>query len=75
VDVGGETLVTATEASKLLPSVSPHLVYVWRAAGKLHPRGMRGRSPLYRWSDIVAVEWQTRAADPAGQRARRTMVA
>jgi hypothetical protein len=75
VDMGGETLVTALQASRILPTVSRHLIYVWRAQGKLHPHGMRGRSPLYRWSDITAVERQTRTSDPAGQRARRTLVA
>lgn len=59
---GDDTLLTATEASKLIPSVSPHLIYVWRGQGKLQSRGKRGRSPLYRWADVVAVERATRSS-------------
>lgn len=66
-----EQLVTAVQIAEKIPSVSRHLVYVWRGQGKLQPQGRRGRSPVYRWSDVVAVEEATRAADPAAQRARQ----
>lgn len=52
-------LLTAREAETLLP-VTRHLVYLWRAEGKLSPAGRRGRSPLYRWQDLVAVERDAR---------------
>ncbi len=63
------TLVTAVEIERQLTTVSRHLVYVWRSQGKLTERGKRGRSPLYRWGDVVQAEAATRTADPAGQRA------
>lgn len=66
-----DALVTAVEIEQELPTVSRHLVYVWRANGRLEVRGKRGRSPLYRWGDAVALEAETRLADPAGQRATR----
>lgn len=68
--VNRDVLVTAVQIEAELPTVSRHLVYVWRAAGKLQPQGKRGRSPLYRWGDVIDVERETRNADPAGQRAR-----
>jgi hypothetical protein len=68
VDLDAE--VTAVEASKML-GVDRHVIYMWRALGKVEPVGSRGRSPLYRWGDLLAVESKTRANDPAGQRALR----
>lgn len=53
--------VTAAEAAKLL-GIDRHLIYVWRASGKLEPAGKRGRSPLYRWCDLVQVERDTRTS-------------
>lgn len=50
--------VTAAEAAKLL-GIDRHLIYVWRSDGKVKPVGKRGRSPLYRWADLVAVERDT----------------
>lgn len=73
VTVDRDTLVTAVQIEQQIPTVSRHLVYVWRAAGKLMAKGKRGRSPLYRWGDVLDVERSTRQADPAGQ--RRVMVA
>lgn len=67
---GNDTLLTAAEIERHLPTVSRHLVYVWRGLGRLQERGKRGRSPLYRWGDVIKLEAATRAADPAGQRAR-----
>lgn len=71
VIVDRDAKVTAAEVERLIPTVSRHLVYVWRAAGKLEPTGMRGRSPVYRWGDVLDVERETRTADPASQRARQ----
>lgn len=69
VIVRQDAMVSAAEVERLIPTVSRHLVYVWRAQGKLSPAGRRGRSPLYRWCDVVAVERDTRLSDPAHQRA------
>ena len=70
VTMNPDALVTAVEIESKLVTVSRHLVYVWRGSGRLKARGKRGRSPLYRWGDVVKLEAETRAADPAGQRAR-----
>ena len=59
--------VTASEAAPLL-GVDRHLIYVWRALGKVKPVGIRGRCPLYRLGDLLRVESKTRGNDPAGQR-------
>lgn len=59
--------VTAVEAAPML-GVDRHRIYAWRAFGKLRPVGTRGRSPLYRWGDLLRVERETRRSDPAGQR-------
>jgi hypothetical protein len=66
-----ETVTTIPETGK--PAISRHLVYMWRAAGLLEPRGMRGRSPLYRWSDVVTVDARMarRAIYANNHRARR----
>ena len=56
--------VSAREAAGYPPmqraGVCRHLIYVWRAAGRLKPVGQRGRSPLYRWGDVLQVERNTR---------------
>lgn len=70
-----DELVTAADIARLIPSVSRHLVYVWRAQGKLTAKETRGRSPLYRWGDALAVEVETRIADPAQQRANQPIAA
>lgn len=54
--------VTATEASTGLPGVSVALIGMWVRLGKLHATGRRGRSPLYRWGDILIVERDTAAS-------------
>ncbi len=68
--------LTATEAAAILP-VSVPLISIWKAKGKLKPVGQRGRSPLYRWGDLVAVERaQALAAAAANNhRARRPVAA
>lgn len=60
VNVNPDATLTATEAAKLIPRLSRYAVGMWKARGKLRPVGKRGRSPLYRWQDLVAVERQTR---------------
>src|SRR5262249_24503153 len=55
--------VTATEAAAsdaLRGNVCRHLIGMWKHKGKLTVRGMRGRSPLYRYGDILKVERDTR---------------
>lgn len=76
----GETLVTAVEVERLTtqqatgkPTVTRHLVYVWRGMGLLEEQGKRGRSPLYRWGDVTEVErtMARRAWQANNHRARR----
>lgn len=57
-----DALVTATEAqaSPHLHGVCRHLIGMWKTLGKLEVRGRRGRSPLFRYGDILTVEQQTR---------------
>lgn len=64
-----DALVTATEAAAGLPDVSRHLIGMWVQHEKLTPKGRRGRSPLYRWGDIVAVEAATRTSNRGRPRA------
>lgn len=64
-----DALVTATEAAAGLPDVSRHLIGMWVRHGKLNVKGHRGRSPLYRWGDIVAVEAATRMSNRGRPRA------
>lgn len=68
--------VTATEAALLLP-ISKQLVSIWKAQGKLTPVKWRGRSPLYRFGDIRAVEQAAAEAAYAANnhRARRPVAA
>lgn len=56
--------VTASEAvadpAMKAQHVTIPLICMWRKLGKLRAVGKRGRSPLYRWGDILTVEAQTR---------------
>lgn len=63
-------LVTATEAATLLPTVSRHLIGMWRHGGKLAPKSKRGRSPLYDWADICRVEAATRTSTHSRRKPR-----
>lgn len=76
VTVARDELVTATEASLLLP-ISVQLISMWRSSGKVTPVRMRGRSPLYRYADLEAVERDMREAAAAANnhRARRPLAA
>jgi hypothetical protein len=57
-----DALVTATEAaaSPALNDICRHLIGMWKYQGKLTVRAVRGRSPLYRYGDVIEVERQTR---------------
>jgi len=59
-----DALITAREAEDYpalkAAHVTRHLIYVWRAEGRLTTQGTRGRSPLYRFGDILLVERDTR---------------
>lgn len=69
-------LLTATEATTLLP-ISVQLVSIWKAQGKLKPVKHRGRSPLYRFGDVMDVEQAAAEAAAAANnhRARRPIAA
>lgn len=54
-----EALVTASYAAPRL-GVTIACICMWRRDGKVEVKGKRGRSPVYRWGDLVAVEKQTR---------------
>lgn len=64
VIVNLDALVTAREA-EAHPGlqryrVTRHLIYTWRSLGKIEPVDRRGRSPLYRFGDILLAERDTR---------------
>lgn len=61
-DVDLDALVTATEAaaSPALNDICRHLIGMWKHQGKLEVKGRRGRSPLYRYGDVLIVEQRTR---------------
>lgn len=56
------TLVSATEGAVLLASlrVTRHAIAMWRQHGRIQPVGKRGRSPLYRFGDLLSAERETR---------------
>jgi hypothetical protein len=74
VIVNLDALVTAREAEDYLAlraaRVTRHLIYTWRGAGRLKTKGKRGRSPLYRFGDILLVERDTRCSG-SSHRGRR----
>jgi len=59
-----DLLVTATEGARLLADlkVTRHNIAMWRLHGRIATRGKRGRSPLYRFGDILRVERDTRCS-------------
>jgi len=70
-----DALVTAREAEDY-PAlkafhVTRHLIYLWRASGRLKARGKRGRSPLYRWGDILQAERDTRRSGSSHRGSRQ----
>lgn len=71
-----DTLVTATEATMLLP-ISVQLVSMWKRDNKLTPVAMRGRSPLYRYGDVSDLErdMAVAAVKANNPRARRPIAA
>jgi hypothetical protein len=54
--------VSALEAADWLAKagVCRHRVYAWRSQGRFKSVGKRGRSPLYRWGDVLQAEAETR---------------
>lgn len=54
--------VSALDAAGWLKAagVCRHRVYAWRSEGRIAPVGRRGRSPLYRWGDVLRAEAETR---------------
>lgn len=61
-----DALVTAREAQDFAAlrahRVCRHLIGMWRHAGRLTAQGKRGRSPLYRFGDILKAERDTRVS-------------
>lgn len=47
-----EALVTGAQAARAL-GVTRHLVGMWKLAGKIEPKKLNGRSPLYRFGDVI----------------------
>lgn len=71
VNVGpSDGLYTATEAARRL-HISPQLICQWRRSGKVKPVAKFGRSPVYRFSDLAAVECETRQDWIHSHRGRR----
>lgn len=54
-----DALITGAQAARLV-GVTRAAVCTWRSTGRLQPQGQRGRSPLYRFADVLAVERDTR---------------
>jgi hypothetical protein len=54
-----DALVTAAEAAPPL-NISIAAICMWRNRGKITVAGHRGRSPLYRYGDLLTVEQSTR---------------
>lgn len=44
--------VTAAQAARAL-GISRQVVAMWKAGGKIEPKKTKGRSPLYRFGDII----------------------
>ena len=59
-----DALVTAREAQDhpglKAQRVCRHTIAWWRSSGRLTVRDRRGRSPLYRFGDVLQVERDTR---------------
>lgn len=54
-----DALVTAAEAAPQI-KVTVAAICMWRNRGKLTVAGYRGRSPLYKYRDLLLVERDTR---------------
>jgi hypothetical protein len=72
VDLDAE--VTAPEAQSYKPlkvhGVCRHTITWWRRAGHIAPVGKRGRSPLYRWGDLLRAERDTRMSGQSHRSSR-----
>lgn len=68
-----DALLTATQLTNWFKVISVPLIGMWRRKGHLEVKGYAGRSPLYRYGDVVEVERRmARAAWRANNhRARR----
>jgi hypothetical protein len=62
VIVNLDAQVSAIEAAGWLSTagVCRHRVYAWRSEGRITEVGKRGRSPLYRFGDVLQAEADTR---------------
>jgi hypothetical protein len=73
VIVNLDAKVTAREAQDYPPmkayGVCRHTIAWWRRVDHIAPIGRRGRSPLYRWGDLLQTERDTRLS---GQSHRST---
>lgn len=68
-----DALVAPAEIAVHMPDLTRHTIAMWVQRGKLQPRGRRGRTPLYRWGDVLAVERDTRRNPKSSRhRDRRT---
>lgn len=70
-----DALVTAREAQDhrglKAQNVCRHTIASWRARGRLEVKDKRGRSPLYRFGDVLRVERDTRLMTKHSHRSRR----
>ena len=64
-----EALVTPAEILTQMPDLERHTITMWAQRGKLTAKKHRGRTPLYRWGDVLAVERDTRL-NPKSRRHR-----
>lgn len=55
-----ETRLTAPEAAMTSLGITADVVRQWKARSLIEAVGKRGRSPLFRWGDLLAVERDTR---------------
>lgn len=64
VIVNLDAQVTAREAQDYPPlakaGVCRHTIAWWRTTARIEPAGQRGRSPLFRWGDLLRAERDTR---------------
>lgn len=51
-----DALLTATQLVMRFKVISLPLICMWRRKGYLEVKGHEGRSPLYRYGDVEAVE-------------------
>ena len=64
-------LVTGAQAARLL-HVDPATICAWVKTGRLTATSRRGRSPLYRWGDLLDAERATRLSPHSSRNTTRT---